>query len=309
MTMLSENSCPKCSEIGTPFLRGGRDFFVFHGNSDCFELYFCETCNIGYSLPAMTDERLAPYYPDDFEAFVPKRSLSAFLQKLKYKSDLNIIGRCLSTERASLFEIGAGRGEFLAEAMKNGFLVEGVEPGAAGRKYAQEVFEISLSNSHAKDINFSKSYDVIVMRHVLEHINDPLLLLKHIYNDGLLEGGSLFLKLPRLDSWEARLFGKFWHGLDLPRHRVHFTKAGIVKLLIDSGFNDVKVIKEITPLDIMRSVQYCGEHGSFILGKFIAKLFSNLPKPVKFLSCQLLGVVMAPFGPGRMIVTARKGIE
>lgn len=307
--MSFENICPQCSEIGTPFLSDGRDFFVFDGNSDCFELYFCEKCNIGYSLPAMTDERLAPYYPDDFEAFVPKRSFSAFLQRLKYKSDLNIIGRGLSTEGASIFEIGAGRGEFLAEAVKNGFTVDGVEPGAAGRKYAQAVFKISLSSSHAREINFSKSYDVVVMRHVLEHINDPLPLLKRIYNDGLFGGGGLFLKLPRLDSWEARLFGKFWHGLDLPRHRVHFTKAGIVKLLVDSGFNDVKVTQEITPLDVMRSVQYYGRHGSPGLWRSMAKLFSKSPKPVKFLICQLWGIVMMPFGPGRMIVTARKGIE
>lgn len=297
--------CPIChEEKGKMFVTGGRDFFVFDGKSDPFDVLYCERCKVGYTIPYLSDEGLSKYYPEDYEAYTPKKAFMGYLQTLKYGSDMRIIKKRVS--EGTLFEIGAGRGEFLSEAKKSGFSVEGIEPGKAGRIYAKEQFDISLVDVWASDIVYEKKYDVIVMRHVIEHLNEPAPVLEKIFTDGLKSGGLLFLKLPRLDSWETRLFGRFCDAFDFPRHRVHFTKQGIMNILERIGYKNIEVISEVVPTSIMRGIQYYGRHGSSGFLNTMARAFSTLPHAVRFLLCQSVGLLMLPFGTDRMIIVARK---
>lgn len=52
----------------------------------------------------------------------------------------------------------------------------------------------------------------------------------------LAPGGVLLVGVPNHASWQARLAGARWYHLDLPRHRTHFTAAGLAALLQASGF-------------------------------------------------------------------------
>ena len=194
------------------------------------------------------------------------------------------------------------------EAQKVGFAVSGAEPGSAGREYAKKHFCLDIINEWASDIVYEKKYDVVVLRHVVEHLNHPVPVLENIFKNGLNKGGILFLKLPRLDSWETKFFGRFCDTFDFPRHRVHFTKGGLYDLLTRLGFVDIQIVPEVVPAPIIRSIQYYGKYGASSLGRFFANLFNKLPKPLMILICQLFGFVMIPFSPGRMIVVARKAI-
>lgn len=297
--------CPVChDDKGRLFISGGRDFFVLDGETDPFDVLFCERCKVGYTVPYLSEEELSRYYPEDYEAYTPKKGLMGHLQTLKYKGDLRMIKK--RVPEGILFEIGAGRGEFLSDAKISGFSVEGIEPGEAGRIYAKEQFDISLLDVRASDIVYDKRYDVIVMRHVIEHLNNPRQVLEKIYSDGLRSGGLLFLKLPRLDSWETRFFGRFCDAFDFPRHRVHFTKQGIIFILERIGYKDIEVRSEVVPTSIMRSIQYFGRHGPSGFMNRLAKGFSTLPHTVRFLFCQSVGLLLLPFGTGRMIIFAKK---
>lgn len=298
--------CPICNKEGKLFVREGRDFFVHEGKSEPFNVYFCEVCKAGYTTPFLSDLKLSQYYPEDYEAYKPKKGFVAYIQRLKYKGDLKIIKKLINGEGKKLFEIGAGRGESLAEAQKAGFFIGGAEPGEAGRSFAQENFGISLRNEWASDIVYEKKYDVVVLRHVIEHLNYPVPVIENIFKNGLSTGGLLFLKLPRLDSWETKLFGKFSDTFDFPRHRVHFTRQGLYNILDGLGFTDIQIMSEVVPLGLIRSIQYYSCYGPSGLRRFLAKLFSCLPGSLKILFAQLVGFVMQPFGSGRMIVTARK---
>jgi hypothetical protein len=46
--------------------------------------------------------------------------------------------------------------------------------------------------------------------------------------------------VPNLASVQARLGGARWYHLDVPRHRVHFTPAGLWSLLRARGFEPVR---------------------------------------------------------------------
>jgi len=301
-----ELACPICNKEGKLFIADGKDFFISDGNSKLFDVYYCDTCQVGYSMPYMEDSKLSDYYPDDFESYTPKKSFMAYIQSLKYKSDLKLIEKRLKYFGASIFEIGAGRGEFLAKAKKRGFLVDGVEPGAPGRKYSKEKFDITLSGELAETVVFKEKYDIIAMRHVLEHINSPVPILERIFDKGLKSGGFLFLKLPRLDSWEVKLFGKYWHGLDLPRHRMHYTKDGIINILHTIGFTNIRVIQEVVPSDIMRSIQYYSNHDSAKTAKLVSSILRFFPPILQLVVFQFFSIIMMPFKAGRLIVLAKR---
>ncbi|MBU2600459.1 class I SAM-dependent methyltransferase [bacterium] len=298
--------CPVCNSECRVIINDGKDYFILNGNSPTFGIVYCNNCEIGISVPPMTNEELSDYYPKDYEAYKPKKSFPAWLQTKKYRSDLKIIRKIVGKTNCSLFEIGSGRGEFLNEAKKKGFHVEGIEPSKSGVEYAKQNYGIILQQRYASDIIFKKKYHVIVIRHTLEHLNDFLGCLKNIYHNGIDDNGCMFIKVPRFDSQEFKLFGKLSSGLDLPRHRVHFTKLGIEKLLIKIGFNKIVIKSEIVPSDIIRSFLYYSKYGKKLFPKIFAVIFSRMPYLVKMIFAQIIGTLLSPFAAGRMIITARK---
>ncbi len=284
----------------------GRDFFVNDGASRDFSVLHCRECGLAFSFPAMDNEELASFYPADFEAFVAKKSVAAVLQAIKYRMDLRLISKAAHGAAKSVFEIGAGRGEFLAQLKKAGYSVEGIEPGSAGRSFALNHHGVTLEEGFGDRHIFQKRYAIVAARHALEHIGSFSECLQNIHRNGLLSGGILFLKVPRLDSWEAGIFGRYWHGFDLPRHRVHFEKKGVEKLLAQTGFRTISIKTEIVPTDMLRSITYYSRHGENRLLRSIAGVFTGSPHIVRLLLCQAIGVLLSPFGAGRMIIVAKK---
>jgi SAM-dependent methyltransferase len=281
-----------------------KDYFILHGQSADFYLDYCASCGIGFSAPFLDEEGLSCYYPDNYEAYVPKQSLIALLQRWKYASDLRVISKHATGK--SMFEIGCGRAEFLMQAKKHGYETSGLEPSAAGRTYAAQKFHLSIAPDSAVDFRFTRQFDVIVMRHVLEHLVDFRACLDNIVQNGLSPDGILFLKLPRMDSWEAKYFGKYWSGYDMPRHRVHFTMDGICRMLSEVGLSPVFCHNEIVPNDFLRSITNHARYDRQRIDVF-ARLFTALPHPIQFIAsqffCSIFGVVC---NPGRMILIARK---
>ena len=79
------------------------------------------------------------------------------------------------------------------------------------------------------------TFAVIFAIHVLEHEPDPVEALLRI-RDMLVDGGSLVLKLPNADSWQALLLGSRWNGCDLPRHTAMYRLEDIRALLETCGY-------------------------------------------------------------------------
>jgi hypothetical protein len=69
---------------------------------------------------------------------------------------------------------------------------------------------------------------------VLEHVADPAAAIARVAG-WLRPGGVALVGAPNLASLQARLGGARWHHLDLPRHRTHFTVAGLHALLARHG--------------------------------------------------------------------------
>jgi len=87
-----------------------------------------------------------------------------------------------------------------------------------------------------------ESFDIVTMWHSLEHVHDPLGVLRAAY-DLLAPGGRLMVAVPNIDSAAFQWFGAAWFALDLPRHLTHFAPPTLRAMLEAAGFRVERVRK------------------------------------------------------------------
>jgi SAM-dependent methyltransferase len=110
---------------------------------------------------------------------------------------------------------------------EKGWTVAGVEvdPKAveqARAQYGLEVFCGEVQEAHLP----GAAYDAITLRHVIEHVPDPVALLKHC-RKLLKPGGLLVVVTPNTESLGYKQFGPHWMGLDVPRHLMLFNPRSL----------------------------------------------------------------------------------
>lgn len=88
------------------------------------------------------------------------------------------------------------------------------------------------------------TFDAIVMSHVLEHVHDPVQLLKECHRV-LKKGGKLILITPNTYSFGHRIFKENWRGLEPPRHLNLFNSQSANKLLKLACFNMIEITSTI----------------------------------------------------------------
>jgi SAM-dependent methyltransferase len=163
---------------------------------------------------------------------------------------------------ARILDAGAGRGRFVATAAAAGYEASGIEPSPRGPVDAR-IARVTIEEARFP----ASSFDAVTLWHVLEHLDDPGAALRRIA-DWLAPGGLLLVGVPNIASWQARAGGERWYHLDAPRHRVHFTPAGLGELLEASGFAPVAtryVLLEHNPFGMWQSlVNRATRHPSYL---------------------------------------------
>jgi SAM-dependent methyltransferase len=194
---------------------------------------------------------------------------------------------------AQLLDIGAGRGRFVAAAVAAGYDARGIEPSARGAVAAAEL-GAPVARAAIEDAEVpSGTVGVATLWHVLEHLDDPGAALQRIA--GWLEpGGVLLVGVPNYASLQARIAGERWYHLDVPRHRVHFTPAGLEALLRSCGFEPVAtthILLEHNPFGMWQSlVNRATRHPSYLYNV----LKRNAPVRSVDLAITLLALPLAP---------------
>jgi SAM-dependent methyltransferase len=196
------------------------------------------------------------YYPPDYEPYAQGvEGVKGFLSNLDYR--YGIAKRCrMVTKRKKpgrILDVGCGVGHFLNGMKRRGWQVFGTEVSEEAAAYARERFDLEVFVGPLEQAEFPAAcFDAVTLWHVLEHLHDPLATLREI-NRLLKNDGLLVFAIPNWDSVDARLFGEFWVGLDMPRHLYTFPHPALEKLLAKTGF---KIVKEGC---------FFGSHGLFIL--------------------------------------------
>lgn len=117
-----------------------------------------------------------------------------------------------------LLEIGCGNGQRLALFQSRGWIVEGQEVDQKAARQVYNLLGIKVYLGKLEHLGLRETtYDAIIMNHVIEHVHDPVGLLKECRR--LLKPGGLLLAItPNIESRGHRIFRSCWHSLDPPRH-------------------------------------------------------------------------------------------
>jgi len=136
-----------------------------------------------------------------------------------------------------LLEIGVGSGSFMDFARSRGFEVMGCDLSAPICRHVERKFHIPVHHGQVGTLPDEHAFDVVVMNHVLEHVSDPVGLLREVRRR-MNRGGVLHVAVPNLDSWESWLRG--WTGFE-PYHLVYFRPGTLKNTAERAGFLVSKV--------------------------------------------------------------------
>jgi SAM-dependent methyltransferase len=239
-TKAEQASCPTCDGEGFVCVAEGvRDHEYGAPGSWCW--LRCTGCSLIRLDPMPTDAELARAYPPDYHAHVAANS--RLTRALQAASDW-LAARTLAAqlpENGAILDVGCGAGRLLEAVGRRGdhrlFGVEtDSEAAASARSRGVEVFVGELEAAPFAEA----SLDAIVLRHVLEHVRDPIETLRSALR--LLRPGGLLLgELPNHRSLDAWLFGSCWGGGHAPRHLWHFEPDSLCGSLSSSGFESIEV--------------------------------------------------------------------
>jgi SAM-dependent methyltransferase len=134
-----------------------------------------------------------------------------------------------------LLDLGCSSGAFL-EFMKDGpWTLSGIEISAEGAKTAEQRSGAHVFVGNILDAPFpAESFDAITCFDVLEHLYEPRRVMERV-SGWLKPGGIFYVLVPNVDSAEARAFGSYWHGLELPRHLFHYSPESLKFLAQSMG--------------------------------------------------------------------------
>ncbi|HMI99759.1 MAG TPA: class I SAM-dependent methyltransferase [Gaiellaceae bacterium] len=256
------DACPACGAQlpDEPSLRGPDRLF---GTPGTFEVYVCPECATGRTMPAVSAEELAGFYPRSYDAHrlpgnTALRGLATLLFRLRYRRALQAppLGALRPEQPGRLLDVGSGRGDLGVVLREQGWEVTGLEPSEDACEEARGRGVHSVCGTLTTTAGeLPGGYDAVVFQHSLEHVADPAADLAAAR--GLLrDGGLLLVSLPNFGSWQRRRFGGRWFHLDLPRHRTHFSPRGLELLLRRQGFAPLTVATSTSIDGLPGSLQY-----------------------------------------------------
>jgi len=153
-----------------------------------------------------------------------ERHLEDLCNEIKYINSLN---------PGKILDVGCGLGYFLS-GVDDAWERFGVEISEFCADYAQKWGKIFVGQ--LEDLKFAHNdFDVIVLHHVIEHVENPINLILEIKKI-LKKSGTLLLGTPDFDSGCARLFGKNYRLLNDPTHISLFSNDSMHRFLRDHGF-------------------------------------------------------------------------
>lgn len=219
------------------------DLNLFLGGE--FRLVKCVGCGLVYLNPRPCVDELPLLYKDNYDQFtIAVSDEPSILTRLERYYGL--YKRCRSIlyyqRHGRLLDIGCATGDFLAAMSKHpGWELYGIEIAASASEYARSRLGLDVRTGTLEKVEFpEKWFDVVTLWNTIEHLSDPLGTLRKIHRL-LKPQGLVVFSTPNLDSLDARLFGPYWIGYELPRHLYVFSRRTIRMLATKAGFSILKM--------------------------------------------------------------------
>lgn len=268
-------TCPICSAAAR-YDSSGRDLMFDH--YDRYDYFNCTDCGSIFLHPMPNLETIGSFYPAHYSVFdgeSPIRTISPLKQailRLKHgythlepPLPYRLLATLLSPfyrlatpdyiPNATLLDVGCGNGRYLSTMRALGWKVQGVELSENGVKVCQ-ASRLEVHHGDLASAAFpNASFELITVRHVIEHVPDPRAFMAELARI-LKPGGRLVIETPNSNALGRALMGANWYANDVPRHLVLFTPQNLGRLAATFGLRESRVWLETTPKIILNSIDY-----------------------------------------------------
>ncbi len=239
---------------------------------DGAEILRCPECGLVYRSPYLSTEAMRQVYASGkdlgkqfpvFEGYLeasedPTRDTPtrrAFLRSLERLEKTPFL-----PER-TLMDLGCGRGLFLKLAKDRGWTAQGVDFGKENVAFARQTYGLDVEEADIFRKDWKKRYGAVTLWDLLEHVPEPLELLR-VVRHLLEEGGVVLAALPRENnvySWIAKgvyhaSSGKSRRLLELlypSEHLTYYSADSAERLFAAAGLRVEKIETQMSDLGRM----------------------------------------------------------
>lgn len=232
--------CPACASQTSSIK------YTYKTDSYNSSIYHCPACSLLFLHPLpltqVTERQMDTV--DDAEMF--HSNILRFLHtQLIVKPEIKKIRHLTGKNTFSVLDIGCGTG-WISELWANsGAFVTGLEPSESRAHIARQR-NIRVLSCYVEDMPTQERFNLIIIRHVVEHFEQPGVILKNLKKH-LLPGGFILVVVPNINCIGRILFDTHWTWV-LPWHCSFFTPRSLKILLKKSGYKIKTIYQTPSPL-------------------------------------------------------------
>lgn len=241
---ISENksvACPSCEA------KTDRVHYLYKDKIAEYPILKCQACSLLFMRPVIT-ENLDDRKMDsvqDAELF-GSSLLKRLHEKLIINREVRMARKIRGNGTLNLLDIGCGTGWITDIWRQHGFKVTGLEPSEKRSMIAREKYGIPVVNGFIEDFDPKEKYDVIILRHLVEHLEDPYRMLLKV-RSLLSDDGIAIIVVPNINTIGRYIFETRWTWV-IPHHVNFFNPLSFKKMLTRCEYRMITNYQTPSPL-------------------------------------------------------------
>lgn len=202
------------------------------GFKDGIQIVKCNECSLVFANPRPTNEELEKYYSQEYfeEGEYEANNQRQRMYEIEIQRWLPHVG-----DTGRFLDVGCAMGKFL-DTLPDTFEKYGIEFSEDAAEMARKQFGLNVRTGQLSEVGIEDNfYDVVQMRGVIEHLQDPAKELASV-NKALKTNGWFVINMtPNIDGLSGRIYKDRFNQVFPREHIYYFGRKTLGQMLEKSG--------------------------------------------------------------------------